>query len=196
MAGSLKGVLAGLGVAVSAAALVGFVKSSMDAIGTTKRLAGELGMSSEAFGELSGAARMAGVDQETLAHTLEKMEEKLGEAAATGEGPTADALRRLGISTQSLVRMKPEAAFDTMAAALGQMQNPSERAAFAMEMLGKSGHSILNLASKSGGLAAMKQDARELGIALSDVDIAKVGAANLCSGGSAWRSAGSATASR
>jgi hypothetical protein len=169
-----------LGVGLSVAGITAFVKSSMSAIGETKGLATILGMSSEGFGRLSGAARLAGVDQETFAHSLEKMNEKLGDVATTGEGPAADALRRFGISAKSLVNAGPEKAFEQLLGVLAKIENPMERASVAVDLFGKSGQSIIKMAAKgSGGIAGMAADAGKLGVALSDVDVAKVGAANV-----------------
>ena len=78
-------------------AVAGFVANSMSAIDSTRLMAERLGVSTQALSELQYAAKLSGVDSETLDHSLEKLNERLATAATEG-GPAADALRMLGLS--------------------------------------------------------------------------------------------------
>jgi hypothetical protein len=108
------------------------------------------------------------------------MNEKLGDVAVTGEGPAADALRRFGLSAQSLTQMGTEKAFYTLIGMMQQIHNPMERASVAMDLFGKSGQPIINMVAQGGpALRAMGEEASALGVALSDVDAAKVAEADV-----------------
>jgi hypothetical protein len=154
------------------------VKGAIEGIGQTKILAERVGMTAEAFGKLSYAAKLAHVDQDQLAVSLEQMNKRLGEVAMTGEGPTAKALQRVGLSAQQLTKMGTAEAFNTLVGVLEKIENPMQRAAVAAEMFGKSGQGIINLAGMgSERLKELGIDAERLGIALNSVDAEKVMAA-------------------
>jgi hypothetical protein len=171
----MGGVLAGLGAALGVGSLGVWVKSSMDAINSTRVMAERLGTSSDALSRLSYAAKIADVDQETLNGSLQKMEKNLAEVALTGGGKAADALARFGLSAADLSAQDPAATFVQLVGALGQIENPVERMKAATDLFGKSAQGILNLAVQGAdGLEQMMQEADDLGITISDLDAAKV----------------------
>jgi hypothetical protein len=95
-----------------------------------------------------------------------------------GAGPAADALKRFGISAQSLAAMGPEKAFAVLLAMMGKIENPMERSKVAMDLFGKSGQGMINLVARGGPeLKAMGDEASRLGFALNAVDVAKTVAA-------------------
>jgi hypothetical protein len=190
MLDSFKSTVAGiagiLGVAFGTAELIGWVKGAGEAVVESKALAERLGMTTKGFQQLQYAAKLSHVDGETLTHSLEKMNEKLGDVATTGEGPAADALRRFGLSARALANGGTEHAFQTLVGVLGRIENPAERASVAIDLFGKAGQGMINLATKgSGAMAAMVADAQRFGVALSDVDTSKVNAASV-----AWTKVG------
>ena len=68
-----------------------------------------------------------------------------------------------------------ENSFYTLVDVLGKIQNPAERASVAVDLFGKSGAAMINMATQgSGQLQAMGEEAVRLGVALNDVDAAKV----------------------
>lgn len=151
------------------------IKGSIEGISQQKILAERVGLSAEAFGKLSYAAKLAHVDQETLAGSLGQMSKRLGEVAIEGTGPAADALKRFGLSASKLARMGTEGAFFTIVKAMEEIKNPAERSAVAMDLFGKSGQGMINLVAQgSEELKAAGADALRLGAALSDIDTARV----------------------
>jgi hypothetical protein len=152
-----------------------WVKGAGEAINQARVMADRVGMSSEAFNKLSYAATAAGIDEGTFAMSVEQMNKRLGELAVEGTGPAADALKRFGLSARQLAEQGPEASFEKLVGVLGSIKNPAERAAVAMDLFGKSGQAILNLAEKGpGGLKELEEEAQKLGIATSNVDAEKV----------------------
>lgn len=172
---TLAGIAAGVGGALAGLGLSAWVKGSMDAVNSTRALAEQLGTSTEALSELQYAASLADVDAETLAGSLQKMEQRLGEIAITGEGKAAGMLRNLGADAQALANADPADAFRQLVGLLGQVQNPAERMKAAVDIFGKSAAGILNLAVQGEeGLAAMTEEAGALGASISDIDAALI----------------------
>jgi hypothetical protein len=151
------------------------IKGSIEGISQTKILAERVGMSAEAFGKLTYSARLAHVQQDELATSLEQMSKRLGEVAMEGSGPAADALKRLGLSAGKLARMGNEGAFYKILSVMEQIQNPAQRSAVAMDLFGRSGMGMINMMAQ--GAEEIKKngdEAMRLGSALSDIDVAKV----------------------
>lgn len=177
--GMLAGAAAGVGLAFGAKEMIGFVKGTMDASDALHDEARRLGMTQEDLATLGHVAKVAGVDQETLAGSLEKMNARLGEVAVEGKGPAADALRRFGISARELATMNPADAFRQIMGVLGEIPNPAERAKVAMDLFGKSGQAMIQIAGEGKeGIAALEAEAVKLGLAIGAVDSEKIGAAN------------------
>lgn len=152
-----------------------YVVGSIEGISQTKVLAERVGLSAESFGQLSYAARRAHVGQDEFAISLEQMNKRLGEVAVEGTGPAADALKRFGLSAVQLAGMGTDQAFMRLLGVMEQIHNPAERAAVAMDLFGKSGQGMINLVARGGEeIAAMRAEASRLGIALNDIDAAKV----------------------
>jgi len=176
----LLGLAGAIGAGFAARGLGDWVKSSITGAAETKVLADRLGISSEAFQKLSYAAGTAHVDSETFAHSIEKMNERLAEVAISGEGPAAEALKRFGISAQGLVAAGPEKSFKLLLGVLREIPNPMERSKVAMDLFGKSGQGMINLAQQgSAGLQKLGDQASALGVAMSDVDTAKLAEADV-----------------
>ncbi len=173
--GHLKGVLAGVGVSLGVGALGAWVTGATRAAAASQDTASRIGMTTEAFQKLSYAAKISGVDQETLASSLEKMQERLAEVAIEGSGPAANALKRFGINARDLTAMSPEQAFTTLVGVLEKIPSSFERISVAKSIFGKSGTGMINLAMEgTAALKGMGDEASKLGVALSAVDNAKL----------------------
>jgi hypothetical protein len=160
-------------------AVVSFVKGSMDAIDSTRVLAERVGAAVEGFQELQYAAKLSDVSAESFASGMEKLQQKLGEAAVTGAGPAADAFRRLGLNVRSLANAGPVAAFQQIVAALEKVPNAAERAGLEIATMGKGGMGLSGLINAGAkGIADMRREFSELGNPLKQLDFAKVDEAN------------------
>ncbi len=171
----LKGALAGVGIAIGVKALSDWIAESIRGVAVAQDVASKVGMTTEAFQKLSYAAKISGVDQDQLATSLERMQERLAEVAIEGGGPAADALKRFGINARDLTTMAPEQAFMRMVGVLEQIPNSMERIKVAKDIFGKSGTGMINLAMEgTESLKKMGIEASAMGVALSAIDNAKL----------------------
>jgi len=147
--------------------LGGTVKAFVDTGDALDEMSARTGVSVETLSELGWAADLAGADLETLETGLRKMQKVVTEAA-TGSASATEALARLGLSVTDLVNLNPEQQFKLIADRLSKVQDPTLRAALAMEVFGKSGTRLLPLlADGAQGLEEYQRKARELGLTVS-----------------------------
>jgi len=164
---------------VAAAALVSWTKSSMSTIDAQAKLAARVGASVAAIQTLQHAGELAGVGQEALAKTLGVLNARLGEAARTGAGPAYEALQRLGLSSRELSEMDADERIKALSDAMKEAGYSTQQMSDTLKNLGVRNQEINNLFIE--GSAAIDEAHSNLvawGVALSDVDAAKVEMAN------------------
>ncbi len=143
------------------------VKLFSDTGDTLSDMADRTGVSTEALSELGFAAEQSGADLETLETGLRKMQKLIGDAAG-GSTAASEALGQLGLSVAILQGLAPEQQFKLLAERLSQIQDPTLRAATAMEIFGKSGTRLLPLVQDGAkGIEELQQQARALGLTVS-----------------------------
>ena len=136
------------------------------------------GMSAQTLSELGYAADVSGVSLEQLDRGLTGMS-RFAAALEAGSTEARDALRDLGISAEDFMRAVPEKRFKLIADGISRMDDASRRAVTAMQIFGRSGYELLPmLAGGSAAIEAMQQEARELGITLTDEDVTAAAAMN------------------
>jgi len=96
---------------------------------------GTLSMLSEQF-------KMADVDADILAGSVNKMQRNLVQAAKGG-GQVGQTLLMLGLNIRDIEKMSPENQFSAIGSAIAKMQNPALKTAAAMAVFGKSGAQLL-----------------------------------------------------
>jgi hypothetical protein len=138
-------------------------KSFADTGSQLNDMAARTGVSVEALGELGYAAQQSGASLEDVEKAVRTMQRTIT-AATNGSDQAATALDRIGLSAEALAGLKPEQQFAAIAAALARIENPTERAATAMGVLGKSGTTLLPMVAD---LAALRAEARRLGVVMS-----------------------------
>ena len=154
---SLKPAMVGVAAAGAAAfAALGVaaagVKAALDMGGQLSDIAGQTGLTAGKVMLLRTAFDQAGIGADQVGTTINRMQRSLAEATS-GTGPAAEALNRLGLSASELSAQSPDQAFNAIGAALAGITNPTERAATAMDIFGKSGGKLLTLFGDSGALA-------------------------------------------
>jgi hypothetical protein len=82
---SVNGVLAGLGVALSAAGLTAMVKSALDSADALNKLSQRVGITVESLSTLMPAAELSGVSAQTFETGLQKLATTMFEAATSSE---------------------------------------------------------------------------------------------------------------
>lgn len=157
---------AALGAVTAAATAAG--KAVLDAVTSAAKYADNLaaladrtGLSASALQKLDLAAKLGNSSLEAVAGSVNKMQRALVEGS--------DAFQRLGLSASELRRMAPEEAFRQVSEAILALKSPTDQAAAAMAVFGKSG------AEQLGVMKAMASGAADLGGALSD-DMVKAAA--------------------
>lgn len=160
--------LAGLGTA-ALTALFGAAKVFADMGSDLLDMSQRTGVSVEALSELGFAADQSGADMQTLEAGLRRMQQLIADAA--GGSDSARQALDLGISVEDLSRLSPDEQFKLIADRLSQINNPTMRAAAAMDIFGRSGTRLLPmLANGAAGIEAMQQQARDLGLTWSTED--------------------------
>lgn len=155
------------------------IGETMESIDVAGKAANQLGITTERFTGLSYAADLAGVNSQEFAQTLRIMVNNLADAAV-GAGNAQGTLKELGLDVKALVDASPDEALFKIADALNAIDNPAQRVQAMMNIFGKqAGPELANLlASGSDGMQKMIDRAKELGVAVTDVDFQKVQAAN------------------
>jgi len=150
--------------------LDGFIDRTL----TAQRAAQSLGIANETFIGMEKVARKAGVETEGLTTALRHGAKAVSEAAA-GSGAAQDAFRMLGLSASELKGMSVDEQFNKIGASISALQNPADRVQASIAIFGRQGASLIPM-FQQGGEAVKKaaDEAKRLGIALSDADIAKL----------------------
>lgn len=163
-----------MGVGLSTAGSIDYIKNTYEAIDATAKLADNLGIGSDALGRLQYSASYAGVANEELAGGLTKMLKAIA-GAQNGSKDAVAAFDKIGMSVADLKGLSPDQAFAKIGDALAAIHDPAQRAAATMAIFGKSGASLLPLLTEgSQRLAEEGAEAEKFGLALSRIDSAKV----------------------
>lgn len=171
-----------LGKVAAASALAGaaigvkLVSDSLNAIDTQAKLARQLGTTSASLATLNRAADMSGISMKSIEAGAKNLDVAMGEAAQ-GTGEALDTLKRLNITAEDLAGMTLDEKLLKINAALIENIPATERAAAAADLFGKkAGFAISQLSPE--GIAEAKRQVEGLGLAISDIDAAKIEAAN------------------
>ncbi len=157
------GALAGLGAMANSFADAGSVFEDASA---------RTGVSRAALQELGYAASTVGVEFGALEGGLTRMSRVLG-AAKGGSKAAAAALAAVGLSVVDLEGLSPDEAFAKIADGINAIDDPARKTAATLGIFGKSGSALIPImANGAAGIAEMRNRARELGIVMSDKDVA------------------------
>jgi hypothetical protein len=133
----VKGVLATLGVGVSAGAFVSLIKGAIDAQDHINDLSKTTGVSVERLSGLSLAARQSGSDLESIALSVNKLSQNIG--------TSGDKFKALGITAKD-----PLEAFEQLADIFVSLQDDQLRAGVAAGALGKQWQGAAPLLAEGG----------------------------------------------
>jgi predicted transcriptional regulator len=133
----------------AASAAVGYaIKQTLDSAGELVDASNRLGVSAANLNQLSQAARLAGIDTGTLNVTIQRLNRSIGEGIQKSTAPAAVALKNLGLPISEIAKLKPDEQFTKIAESLSKIENPAQRTAMSMELLGKQGPAVLQLANE------------------------------------------------
>lgn len=173
---SLKPVTVGFGAAAVAAGAL--VKSSLATNDVLAKTSDKLGIATEKLAGLEHAAKITGVETNTLHKGLQNMVRNIADFGQ-GIGEAKRELESLGFSQQQLMAMSPDQQFVAIAEALKGVENNTERVNIAYKIFGGRATALLNtLDLGADGLAAMEAETVKFGTAITRVDAAKIEQAN------------------
>lgn len=158
--------ITGLGAAILAP-IGAATKAFISAGDELQKMSIRTGVGAQALSELSYAAQQSGTDLGTLETALARSQKAITQAN-DGSTAMADAFGRLGLNTRELAALSPDQQFQRIAAAIAAVSDPTERAARAMEIFGRSGTQLLPLMTSD--MAALRQQAQDLGVTLTQDD--------------------------
>jgi hypothetical protein len=127
---------AALGAALSAGAIVEFVRATVDGVDKLNDLADATGASIENLSALEDIAKRTGTSVDTVGGAVVKLNKALGDAKPGSD--QAAALDALGLSAERLKRLDPAEALRQVAVALSGYANDGNKARLVQELFGKS----------------------------------------------------------
>lgn len=164
--------------ALGAAGLGAAVKGALNSGDQIGKLATRLGATTEGLSELKHVANLSGVSFNTLTMGLQRMTRRVAEAAV-GSGEARTALAELGIDAGRLSQLKPEQQFEVLAEALHGVTNESDQVRLAMKLFDSEGVALLQtMSAGADGIAAMREEARQLGLSLGGDQVQQMERAN------------------
>jgi hypothetical protein len=184
--GSMQRSTAALGTALKALAiglvvrkLTSMVKASLSAIDANAKLARQLGGTINGLQGLKLAASEAGVSEGALTTASEMLNRRLGEVARRGAGEAHNALVRLGLDARELSAMDLDERMATIADAMQDAGLSSQGMADVLGQLGVRQGQLVRLMIDGGdAIRAGTVAIDEMGLSLTELDAAKVEAAN------------------
>ena len=170
-------------VAVAAAALsvqkvFSLFTDQLDQIDRITKTARKLDITTEALSSLEFGATQAGVSQDVLAKSLEKMLASVGEATR-GMGEGKDAFEKLALSADKLKNLDADTQMGRIGEAINKLGTQAEKIDLVRKIFGRGGAALLPFIAKgSKGFAEMRKQAEKFNQTFSALDGAKVEAAN------------------
>lgn len=129
------------------------------------------GVSAQSLGELGFAAEQTGSNLDAVEKGVRGMSRMILDAER-GLSTAKDNLSDLGLTLDDLKGKSPEEQFQIIASRIAEIKDPTKQAALAMKVFGRSGADLRPLLSLGGeGIAALRQEARDLGIVMSQDDV-------------------------
>lgn len=150
-------------------AMINMVRNTVKFGDEIAKLSVRLDASAEFLTEMKYAAESSGVGFNTFATSLQRMERRLGEIAATGKGEALPALKELGIAFEDLQGLSPEDQFNKIAQEMSKMEDHQKKLFVAMKLWDTEGVAMVQMIGDGEkGLAKMRERAKELGAVLTD----------------------------
>ena len=168
----IKGKLTALAAVAAPAALVrlgaSMLKDAAAAADVAAKTARTVGVTTEAYQELTQAAAFSGVKSEQLNTALLKLSKNAYQAAA-GNKELNKTFKELDINAAEFAKLKPDQQIEKLADAYTKVEDPGKRAALMMKLLEEAGPKFASMFAGGGaGIRAMRKDAQELGMIAPD----------------------------
>ena len=161
-------VAAAAAVAAATAAGVAMVRSGLQTVDAQAKLAQSLGTTVASIQTLERAGELAGVSISGIEQATKDLMRRLSQAAS-GTGPAADALDRLGLSASDLIALPLDQRVGAINAAIEEFVPAAERAAVAGQLFGEEG-SIAMSRIDTATLRQATEDVLAFGVVVSEQD--------------------------
>lgn len=134
------------------------------------KMSDRTGASVESLSELAYAAQQSGASVEDLEKGMRKAQQNMTDAAA-GSKTAQEAFAAIGLSAKDLADLSPDEQFKLIAEAISRISDPAARTTAAMDVLGKSGSSLMPMMLNGAkGIEELQQSARNLGLTMRGSD--------------------------
>lgn len=157
--------------------IVASVKGALESAAAIRDVGQAANASTRYIQEMRYAAAQNGASAEVMDDALTKLNKNLGEFRTTGAGPAATTLKQLGLDVAVMNGEfgRTDEAMDVILSRLQAVKSDADRAAMAADLFGKAAGPKLAELMKLGtdGIQAAREEARRLGLVLSDEMIAK-----------------------
>jgi hypothetical protein len=173
--GSLQNNLAKLGLAAAVTGVGVAINKALSSVDALAKRSRALGTTAAALQALERSAALAGVSSEQLSATMSRVQRSIGEAFVNSTSQANKSLQALNLSANELSTLPTDQAIQKIIEQLKQVENPAERARLSIELLGRQGPSMLEIADN---VDFFTKRAQELGIALTQVDTRNIENAN------------------
>lgn len=150
--GPLGGALGALAPVATVGGLAALVGKTIEAGDALNDMAQRTGVSVESLARFKKAAATSGTDIDAVAKSLGKLSKGMYEAAETGKGPAANALKKLEISaTDASGKLKSvDQVTLEVANKFKAMPDGVKKTALAMDLFGKSGNEMIPMLNEGG----------------------------------------------
>lgn len=152
-------------------AVTGMIGNSIESIDALGKASVKLGVSTKALARLQHAAKMAGVEQDTLTESMGKLQKSIAEAASDPKSKMASAFSLLGLDPTQLANQGIDSSLRQIVEGFDGVSNATERAAITFQLFGRGGQDFIPLLV--GGAAALDlaaKNADRFGLSVSDID--------------------------
>ena len=164
---------AAVGVAGLTAAAGKLVTETASYGDTVDKMSQKIGVSREAYQELDFITSQTGASVSNLKAGLKTLTAQMTKTSDEGID-NSSAFERLGIAVTDVngeYRSQEDVMWDVFSA-LQKVENQTEKAALANQLLGKAGTELMPMLNgEAGSIEALKEKAHELGLVMSDEDI-------------------------
>lgn len=164
-------VTAAAGMAALGKSIVSNAKDTAAYGDNVDKLSQKIGISAEAFQEWDYVFSQNGADIGILETGMKKLSTTFSDAAS-GSDAAIEKFNALGLSLEDLSGMSQEDMFGAVISALQEMPESAERTAIASDLLGRSAMELGPLLNQTAeDTAALKDQAHDLGMIMSDEDV-------------------------
>ena len=158
---------------VAGAAIIG---TSLNSIKELRNLSKMSDVSTASLQRGAFAAKSVGVDMEEYAQALKDVNDRLGDFAATGAGPMVDFFEKIGpkvgITAAAFEGLNSEQSLALYIKSLEDANVSQQEMTFYMEAIAGDATKLIPLfADNAKQMKALKTEAKELGIGLSEIDV-------------------------